>query len=261
MKRFKLLVVLVLLTIALGLVPSVTRADGPISTNPYDQTSSRNGVEPNYAPTVQELKAITTKQALAKQYVEQKHVSSQIQPNTPGSHQVQVGVYREPNDYAHRNYCGPAATQVILSARLPANQIPDIDTIGRDENIDPNSGVYNTAIRNELNRVLNTSWYVYSIGNSQTTVMADIIYDVDAGWALDTSMWTYGMPGWGQRDVRHIVAIYGYYESAPYSGSVYYTESGGSAQGSSGTYWNIQGLPTFYSWINAHAGNNNSQVW
>lgn len=254
----------VLVVFLLSVGSSITRAQGPVTGGPPDQSPlMRNGVDPNYVFTAEELKAIAAKQAQAKQYVEQLHAArqNQIQPNTAGYHAVYVGTYQEPNDYAHRNYCGPAATQVILSTRLPANQIPGINQIGTDEGIDPTWGVYNTAIRNELNRLLGTSWYIYSVGSTQTTVMAEIELDVNANWSLDTSMYTGGMPGWGTRDIKHIVAIYGYYETGYYAGYVYYTETGQSTQGYSGSYGNVNTLPTFYSWISAHGGNNNSQVW
>lgn len=264
MRALKFLAAAAVMVLLLGVGVSRAWADGPVTTDPQDQSPlMRNGLDPNYVFTPQELKAIALKQAQAKQYVEQMHAArpNQIQPYTAGYHAVYIGTYLEPNDYAHRNYCGPAATQVILSTRLPANQIPNIDQVGTDENIDPSWGVYNTAIRDELNRLLSTTWYIYSVGNSQSTVWSDIVFDIDRNWSLDTSLYTGGMPGWGTRDVRHIVAIYGYYETSPGAGYVYYIETGQSAQGYSGSYGNVTGLSTFYGYISAHSGNNNTQVW
>src|SRR5262249_11193431 len=51
---------------------------------------------------------------------------------------VPVLAFHEPNDRAHRNYCGAGATEVLLSAWTPAR--PDVETVARAIKVDPNSG-------------------------------------------------------------------------------------------------------------------------
>ena len=59
---------------------------------------------------------------------------------TPAPVRGSVGVLlvKEPNDYAHRNYCGSGATQVLLSAFM--RPVPDIETVARAAKLDPNRG-------------------------------------------------------------------------------------------------------------------------
>jgi hypothetical protein len=66
------------------------------------------------------------------------------------------------------------------------------------------------------------------------------------------------MPGWGTRNVNHIVAVYGYSQScdscAPY---IYYAETAANAAGFSGSYENNNTMSNFWNWVK----NNSSQVW
>lgn len=247
----------------IGLSTTTTFADCPKTSNSSgcDTDLVRNGVDPNYKPTAAELKLIALKEAQARQawdaFVRAR--SGGVKPYYPGFNLLDKGTYREPNDYAHRNYCGPGATQVILSVRIPASQIPGIETIASDENLDPNWGVYNTAVRDELNRLLNTGFYIYVTNYGQAQLKNAIYDDIDLGWALDTSLYTGGMPGWGTQDVKHIIAIYGYYAPDTNAFTVYYTET--AQYGFTGYYTNNTSLSTFYGYVSAHSNGNNSQVW
>ncbi len=51
---------------------------------------------------------------------------------------VAVRPFREPNDHAHRNYCGAGATEVLLSAWR--DQVPDVEVVARTAGLDPRSG-------------------------------------------------------------------------------------------------------------------------
>ena len=53
---------------------------------------------------------------------------------------VLVDHIREPGDFAHRNYCGPGATQVLLSAWL--DKIPDLELIALRSKLNPKRGEY-----------------------------------------------------------------------------------------------------------------------
>ena len=126
-------------------------------------SSPHNGADPNYVPTAEELQRIAVKEASAAQHMKDR--KSQVTPLTLGSHTLSVGIWLEPNDATHVNYCGPRATQVALDARLPASSVPNINTIGAEENIDPSWGVYTTSIRDVLNTRLNTSFYLITLHN------------------------------------------------------------------------------------------------
>jgi len=57
---------------------------------------------------------------------------------TPLPLRVAVRAYHEPLDHAHRNYCGAGATEVLLSAWMPA--LPDVEAVARAIRLDPDSG-------------------------------------------------------------------------------------------------------------------------
>jgi hypothetical protein len=164
------------------------------------------------------------------------------------------GQWQEPNDWAHRNYCGPGATQVALDARLPASQVPNIDTIGAEEGIDPNNGVTTQAIRDELNRRLNVTFYAVSSAASQGQLQGMIVGDIDSGYSLITAMYTGGMPGWGTRNVKHIVATYGYTTGGQ---GVNYVETSSPTAGYTGAYFQNATISNFWTYVRY----NDSQVW
>ena len=66
---------------------------------------------------------------------------------------VEVRGYHEPGDWAHRNYCGAGATQVLLSAWM--SEVPDIETVARASKLNPNRGEYGAETTNANNAFLN----------------------------------------------------------------------------------------------------------
>src|SRR5919204_587664 len=66
---------------------------------------------------------------------------------------VPVRGFHEPGDYAHRNYCGAGATQVLLSAWMP--NVPNIETVARASRLNPNRGEYGIDAVNAINGFLN----------------------------------------------------------------------------------------------------------
>src|SRR6202140_323954 len=70
---------------------------------------------------------------------------------TQGS--VQVRGFHEPPDWAHRNYCGAGATQVLLSAWM--TDVPDIETVARASNLNPNRGEFGADATRALNQYVN----------------------------------------------------------------------------------------------------------
>ncbi len=175
-----------------------------------------------------------------------------------------VGSYVEPNDYAHRNYCGAGAATVLLShwdAELPKNV--DIDQIGREINIDPDSGAWIKDIVDPVNQRLSEKaghevhWYRY--GQAQSKDELRWMLDVDIrqnGVPLITGMDTAGMPGWGS-DVGHIIAVYGYWQGADGKEYVSYVDTAPSSSGYHGDVFVTVELGTFWDAVSG----NSAQVW
>src|SRR5207248_6980937 len=65
---------------------------------------------------------------------------------------VEVRGYHEPGDWAHRNYCGAGATQVLLSAWM--SNVPDIETVAKALKLNPNRGEYGADATNAINAFL-----------------------------------------------------------------------------------------------------------
>src|SRR5438270_550668 len=53
---------------------------------------------------------------------------------------VVVRGFHEPGDFAHRNYCGAGATQVLLSGWM--RSVPDIETVAARSHLNPSRGEY-----------------------------------------------------------------------------------------------------------------------
>jgi hypothetical protein len=265
MRWIKFVAVFALVALVLNIGSGVARADGPSGGSDAGVVLMGNGPDPNYVPTAQELKALTAKDVQAKQHLQQRRGTNSIVPLSIGRKTLSVYPYTEPPGKDYVNYCGPGATQVILSARLPTNQIPNIYNIGADESQYSwgnktdikTKGVLNTAVRTELNNLLSTSFYVYAVASGRPQLETWVVSDIDANYALDSSLMTGGMPGWGTLNVKHIVAIYGYNEPDLSHTYFYYTETASKDAGFNGTYWNYVISTTFWNYV----VNNNSQVW
>src|SRR6267378_1826643 len=65
---------------------------------------------------------------------------------------VVVQDFHEPGDWAHRNYCGAGASQVLLSAWLP--QVPDIESVATAAHLNPGSGQTGANTVAEVNAFL-----------------------------------------------------------------------------------------------------------
>src|SRR2546430_12594597 len=66
---------------------------------------------------------------------------------------VEVRGYHEPGDWAHRNYCGAGAAQVLLSAWM--SEVPDIETVAPASKLNPNRGEDGADATNAINAFLN----------------------------------------------------------------------------------------------------------
>src|SRR5437879_7706106 len=66
---------------------------------------------------------------------------------------VEVRGFHEPPDWAHRNYCGAGATQVLLSAWM--TDVPDIETVAKASKLNSNRGETGADATNAIDAFLN----------------------------------------------------------------------------------------------------------
>ncbi len=66
---------------------------------------------------------------------------------------VEVRGFHEPGDWAHRNYCGAGATQVLLSAWM--SDVPDIETVAKASKLNPNRGEFGADATSANNQYIN----------------------------------------------------------------------------------------------------------
>ena len=173
--------------------------------------------------------------------------------------------YREPNDWAHINYCGPGAAIELLShwdRNYPSRV--DIDELGSEMNIDPYGGVWVRQMVAPINQRLkqitgqDVHWYRYgearTLDDFRYMLKTDL---VEHGIPLITSLQTGGLPGWGAIDVGHIVAIYGYIRTADGTEYVSYADTAPPLAGHSGFILHTWELNSFWQAVSQ----NSAQVW
>lgn len=176
-----------------------------------------------------------------------------------------VQPYLEPDNYAYRNYCGPGAATVLLSHWDPGYPSKvNIDDLGRRMDLDPDSGVWIRDIVKPVNEDLSAmagadlNWYRY--GKAQTLDDFRTMLDIDLnqnGVPLITGLMTKGLPGWGEQDVGHIVAAYGYTRDADGREWVTYADTASSASGYEGAVLQTVDMGTFWHAVSG----NSAQVW
>jgi len=79
-------------------------------------------------------------------------LASALPATTPLALRVAVRAFKEPNDYAHRNYCGAGATEVLLSAWMATT--PGVETAARGIGLDPASGATGAGTAAGINTFL-----------------------------------------------------------------------------------------------------------
>src|SRR5260370_20329164 len=70
-----------------------------------------------------------------------------------GQGAVEVRGFHEPPDWAHRNYCGAGASQVLLSAWM--TEVPDIEAVAKASKLNPNRGEFGVEAANAIDAYLN----------------------------------------------------------------------------------------------------------
>jgi len=205
---------------------------------------------------------IDTNQASVKSLTDSGQIK--VQSDTQGAY-AYVQPYMEPNDFAHRNYCGAGATVSLLGhfdPSLPQNV--NIDQIGQEINLDPNAGAWVKdivpAVNSHLNQIAgqDVNWYQYGQAQSLNDLRWMINVDIQQnGVPFITSLNTGGLPGWGSTDVGHIVAVYGYTRMPDGTEYVHYEDTAPPSSGFTGHTFNTVELGQFWQAVSG----NSAQVW
>src|SRR6202011_863750 len=141
---------------------------------------------------------------------------------TQGS--VQVRGFHEPGDWAHRNYCGDGATQVLLSAWM--SDVPDIETVAKASNLNPNRGEFGADATRAINQYVNPvavpafgqprykAEHITSLDEVKARIAQDIvdqqaIMTLGHGVPVLVQTMTKTMPGWNHWNATHMITIYG----------------------------------------------------
>jgi hypothetical protein len=157
-----------------------------------------------------------------------------------------VRIESEPNDYAHRNYCGEGAIALLLSTWTSA--VPSIDAIGTAAHVVESYGTTGAnaveAINGYLEQLTGTQAYAYT--GAHVTALAvfldELMTDLSAegrfasaghGSPVLVHVMTATLPGWDGHQAQHMVAVYGYslVAGGAAGDTVTYAETAGSVAG------------------------------
>ena len=134
--------------------------------------------------------------------------------------------------------------------------MPDIDTLGIEENIDPTRGVYMRDVRTVLNTRLNTDWYWCSASGTAMNLYNRIVLNMESDYALVTGCRIDLMPDWTVQ-ANHIVTVYGYFEPSSSLEYIYYTETASPSAGYYGPYRQTTLKQSFWKYVR----DNDIQAW
>jgi hypothetical protein len=138
---------------------------------------------------------------------------------------VEVRGFHEPGDWAHRNYCGAGATQVLLSAWM--TDVPDIETVARASKLNPNRGEFGADAANAINAFLNPvvipaqgqarykPEHLVSLSDVQARIQNDItdpqaMLTFGHGVPVMVQTMTRTMPGWNRWNATHMITIFAF---------------------------------------------------
>ncbi len=146
-------------------------------------------------------------------------------PSSPDQVTIPVQSFHEPNDYAHRNYCGAGATQVLLSAWL--DKVPDIEAVARQNLLDPRIGQTGGNTVAGINAWLDPvvvpavghSWYRGARVTSLDELLGMLREDLTSpiawrefghGAPAMVQLMTPTLPGWNRWNATHMITIFAY---------------------------------------------------
>jgi hypothetical protein len=138
---------------------------------------------------------------------------------------VLVRGFHEPGDFAHRNYCGAGATQVLLSGWM--QNVPDIETVASRSHLDPNKGEKGADALGGINSFLTPivdaqvghPWYraehITTLDEVMTRIRKDIldpsaIQTFGHGVPVMVQTMTRTMPGWNHWNATHMITIFAF---------------------------------------------------
>ena len=157
----------------------------------------------------------------------------------------------EPNTKEYVNYCGPGASQVLISNWKKT--WPSLKTLGNQEGTDPNSGTLIVNMIAPINTAIGTHYYADSGGAQNQGALSNLIgRTILDGHPLITGVMTgvttspgnsIFLNGWARPsmgggsgfEVAHIVTIYGFNFTSPAHGEIYYVETAGTYAGTNKT--------------------------
>ncbi len=149
------------------------------------------------------------------------------QPSVQGGNRgsVLVSHVREPGDFAHRNYCGPGATQVLLSAWL--TNVPNIELIALFSHLNPKHGETGREALAAINAFLNPiimpalghpryrAERVLNLASVKDRIRQDILDSTAIrlfghGAPVMVQTMTGTMPGWNRWNATHMITIFAF---------------------------------------------------
>jgi hypothetical protein len=137
---------------------------------------------------------------------------------TPIALRVGVRPFREPNDYAHRNYCGAGATEVLLSAWT--SPVPDVEAVARAIHLDPNTGATGADTTRGINAMLRPLIGADRYRGEHVTTLDGVLTRLRSSLSSADDLRRYGhttpvmlqtmtktMPGWRGWQATHMITI------------------------------------------------------
>jgi hypothetical protein len=138
---------------------------------------------------------------------------------------VVVRGFHEPGDYAHRNYCGAGATQVLLSAWIAS--VPDIESVARRSHLTPNRGEFGADALQAINAYLSPvvmpvlghpryrAEHITTLDGVTSRIQQDItdsaaIAAFGHGVPVLVQTMTRTMPGWNRWNATHMITIFAF---------------------------------------------------
>jgi hypothetical protein len=140
-------------------------------------------------------------------------------PPAPRGLRVAVRPFREPDDYAHRNYCGAGATTVLLSAWTAA--VPDVESVAHAINLKPDTGATGADTLRGINALLRNLAGPDHYRGEHITALGDVLTRLRTSLGNATDLRRYGhttpvmlqtmtktMPGWRSWQATHMITVF-----------------------------------------------------